>query len=104
MSQWEACSSAESAIDPILKRTLRKIDEIQEPILKDLSQSITKTISSFLPSVKAVEIKMLRDARIRAMRRSLQIEVDDGNNTPLVLLSHKAAFLRFERRHRVVLC
>lgn len=65
------------------KEALRKIDEIQEPILRALSQSITETISSFLPSVKAVEIRMPRDARIRAMRRGLQIEVDDGNNTPL---------------------
>jgi len=65
------------------KEAIKKIDEIQEPILKSLSLSITRTISSFLPSVKSVEIKMLRDARIRAMRRGLQIEVDDGNNTPL---------------------
>jgi len=34
---------------------LKKIDEIQEPILTALSQSITETISSFLPSVKSVE-------------------------------------------------
>ncbi|WP_425053912.1 ATP-dependent nuclease [Psychromarinibacter sp. S121] len=69
--------------NPEYKDALRKIDEIQEPVLRDLSESMTATISSFLPSVDSVEIKMHRDARTRAMRRGLQIEVDDGNKTLL---------------------
>ena len=41
------------------------------------NQSTKKRFHHFSRRFKAVEIKMLRDARIRAMRRSLQIEVDD---------------------------
>lgn len=62
---------------------IEKIAKIQEPLLKKLSDSVTKTISSFLPSVTAVHIDMPQDARYRAFRRGLRIEVDDGNKTPL---------------------
>lgn len=65
------------------KEAIEKIAKIQEPFLKNLSDSVTKTISSFLPSVTAVHIDMPQDARYRAFRRGLRIEVDDGNKTPL---------------------
>lgn len=69
--------------DATYRKAIDKIKEIQEPILKKLSSSVTSTISSFLPSVKTVEIKMESDARIRAMRRGISIEVNDGNTTSL---------------------
>ncbi len=70
-------------IDKEYKEAVEKIAKIQEPLLKKLSDSVTKTISSFLPSVTAVHIDMPQDARYRAFRRGLRIEVDDGNKTPL---------------------
>lgn len=63
--------------------SLEKIRRLQEPVLKNLSDSVTKTISSFLPSVAAVHIDMPHEARYRAFRRGLRIDVDDGNKTPL---------------------
>ena len=65
------------------KEAIEKIAKIQEPLLKELSDSVTKMISSFLPSVTSVHIDMPQDARYRAFRRGLRIEVDDGNKTPL---------------------
>lgn len=64
-------------------KALDEIRSLQEPILSRLSESVTSTISSFLPSVTSVHIDMPQDARYRAFRRSLEISVDDGNNTPL---------------------
>lgn len=70
-------------VDNEYRDAIEKIAKIQEPLLKKLSDSVTKTISSFLPSVAAVHIEMPQDARYRAFRRGLRIEVDDGNKTPL---------------------
>ncbi len=88
--------SAETVITDLLSRELARVEEFEEykklvteihamydPMLKQLSNSITQTVSSFLPSVKAIDIKMPRDARMRALRRGVIIEVNDGNNTPL---------------------
>lgn len=69
--------------DDEYKEAVEKINLIQEPILKRLSQSITDTVSTFLPSVKVVDVSMPRDARVRALRRGITIEVNDGNKTSL---------------------
>ena len=65
------------------KEALAKIEFIQVPILKSLSATIQTTVSSFLPSVKTVSVQLPREARFRALRRGIIIEVDDGNKTPL---------------------
>lgn len=65
------------------KNALAKIESIQAPILKSLSDTIKETVSSFLPSVKDVSVSLPREARNRAFRRSISIEIDDGNRTPL---------------------
>jgi AAA15 family ATPase/GTPase len=70
-------------IDKEYREAIDKIAKIQEPLLQKLSDSVTKTISSFLPSVVDVHIDMPQDARYRALRRGLRIVVDDGNRTPL---------------------
>ena len=88
--------SAEEIVSGLLTKELRRmeknprykeandiIEEIQAPILQELSSSISNTVSSFLPSVKEIEIKMHQDARFRAFRRGITIEVNDGDSTPL---------------------
>jgi predicted ATP-binding protein involved in virulence len=71
---------------PDYKEAMDKVYEIQAPILKELSESITKTVASFLPSVRSVEIGVKQESRFRAFRNALTIEVDDGDRT---LLSRK---------------
>lgn len=69
--------------DPVYNEAMDKIIALQDPVLKLLSASIKETVSRFLPSVKNVDVSMPSESRIRALRRGVQIEIDDGNKTPL---------------------
>ena len=62
---------------------LAKIDELQQPVFDELAQTIQSTVSSFLPNVKSVELKSHREDRYRALRRAIDIEIDDGQLTRL---------------------
>lgn len=69
--------------DPRFVKAMQLIDEIQVPILAELSQSITSTVSAFLPSVKAVNLKASQASRADIIRRTIQIDVDDGVKTDI---------------------
>lgn len=62
---------------------LKIIDEIQSPILDELSRSITNTVSSFLPSVKNVNLRTSQASRQDFLRRNIQIDIDDGVKTDI---------------------
>jgi len=62
---------------------LNLISEMQRPILEALSESITSTVSAFLPSVKEVRIRSSQAARADVLRRSVQIDVNDGVQTDI---------------------
>jgi predicted ATPase len=62
---------------------VEKIEALQAPILAELAASIKGTVASFLPSVQSVALSSTRDARYRALRQTVKIEIDDGNNTTL---------------------
>lgn len=62
---------------------LRKIEEIQTPVLEKLSESIKKTLEKFLPNVDNVQVLIPQENRFRALRRSCEIIVDDGVPTKL---------------------
>jgi hypothetical protein len=68
------------------RTALKKIEDLQEPILKDLSVSILKTLKQFLPQVKDVSVRIHPEERVRALRRASEIVVNDGTPT---LLTHK---------------
>jgi putative ATP-dependent endonuclease of OLD family len=67
-------------------RALKKIAELQEPLLKVLSAEVKSTLVQFLPAVNDVQIRITEEARHSALRRGCQIEVNDGSAT---LLQHK---------------
>lgn len=69
--------------NPDYRAALQQVEQLQEPILKDLSGSIQKTLRQFLRDVKAVAINIPQVARVRAMHRSCEIIVDDGTRTLL---------------------
>jgi predicted ATP-dependent endonuclease of OLD family len=69
--------------DPEYQKALQKLDELHQPVLDDLSESIKKTLGQFLHDVKAVRVAVPSVARYRALRRSCEITVDDGTPTLL---------------------
>lgn len=68
---------------PAYKEAIEKIGELQKPILTKLSQSIKPTMQRFLPAIKDIEFEITEEARVRALRRSTRMVVDDGSPTYL---------------------
>ena len=64
-------------------QALQKIQDLQEPILQDLSTTIKNTLNKFLPQIKDVSISIDTSERYMAMRQSSRITVDDGVPTLL---------------------
>ncbi|MBO6835241.1 MAG: AAA family ATPase [Alphaproteobacteria bacterium] len=69
--------------DPEYQSALNKIEELQKPVFDELASTIRETVSNFLPSVKNVQLRHRREARQRALRREIEIVVDDGQETLL---------------------
>ena len=69
--------------DEEYKEALGKIEKLQQPVLDELAETIQQTVSNFLPRVKSVQLKTHREERYRALRRSLEIAIDDGHQTKL---------------------
>mgnify|MGYP001260794751 CR=1 FL=1 len=69
--------------DPRFIEAMTMISEIQEPLLEALSQSITGTVSSFLPSVKEVSLLATQSSRSDFLKRTVQIVVNDGVQTDI---------------------
>lgn len=62
---------------------LDKIQSIQDPIFKNLGDAIQKTVVGFLPTVSSVKIEPKREEQHRALRREINITVNDGQSTRL---------------------
>lgn len=62
---------------------LKKIGELQQPLLNSISSSIKTTLTQFLPNVKDVKVQIRNEDRYRALRRSCEIFIDDGTSTLL---------------------
>lgn len=75
LSTLESLEEYRSALD--------KIEELQQPIFDSLAETIHATVANFLPSVKTVRLNARRDARQRALRREVEILVNDGQETRL---------------------
>lgn len=59
------------------------IEDLQRPVLESLSNSITETVASFLPSVKEISLRASQSTRANLLRRAVQIDVNDGVLTEL---------------------
>lgn len=71
------------AVDDEYQEAVRRIEELQQPLLKTISEGIRETLKEFLPNVKDVQVHVPRDARYRALSRSCEVIVDDGSPTTL---------------------
>jgi putative ATP-dependent endonuclease of OLD family len=65
------------------QNALAEVAKIQQPVLDQISKSITETLRVFLPNVTNVKVTISDEARYSALRRSCEIIVDDGTPTPL---------------------
>ncbi len=65
------------------RTTLARLDELQRPILENLSRSVHNTLKQFLHDVRSVSISVSSEARYYAVRRACEILVDDGTPTLL---------------------
>ncbi|MGJ0534301.1 ATP-dependent nuclease [Methylocystis sp.] len=65
------------------RQALRDIAECQEPVINQLSESITATIKQFMPAIKQAKIVVEEQDRSIALRRAFTLFVDDGAETPL---------------------
>lgn len=76
-----ALSTVES--DPKYKAALKAIEDLQKPVLNQLSQSIKSTLVQFLPAISDVSVQIPSENRSRALRTSSEIIINDGTPTPL---------------------
>lgn len=68
---------------PEYKAALTALAELQRPVLSQIGASIKGTLHEFLPNVKGVSVEISEVARYRALRRSVEIVIDDGTATSL---------------------
>lgn len=68
---------------PEYSEAVAKIRDLQKPILDKLSQSIKPTMKKFLPAIQNIEFEIPDEERVRALRRSAKMIVDDGSPTYL---------------------
>ena len=69
--------------DPKYQAAVAKIEALQKPLLQALSISIQATMGTFLSGVKSVDVQTSNDSRYRALRRSVEVMIDDGVETSL---------------------
>jgi len=69
--------------DPAYRAAIDKIQELQGPILDELSREVTETLQLFLSDVEEVTVSIPERARYRSYRRDCEIVVNDGTPTLL---------------------
>ena len=67
--------------DPDYQAALKKIADLQKPILTSISDTITTQLKEFIPQINSVSVSISEDARHRAFRRQCEILIDDGTPT-----------------------
>ncbi|TWH59443.1 putative ATP-dependent endonuclease of OLD family [Desulfitobacterium sp. LBE] len=59
------------------------IDRLQQQILDDISGRIVEPLQTFLPSVRAIQIHIQKAQRRAALRRNIEVVIDDGTATTI---------------------
>lgn len=62
---------------------LRRVADLQAPLLSKLSATLSETLRKFLPAIRDVRVEISEEDRYRALRRVCEITVDDGSPTLL---------------------
>ncbi|MFC5585483.1 ATP-dependent endonuclease [Nitratireductor kimnyeongensis] len=69
--------------DENYKKAIETIENLQAPVLDELSENISTTVSGFLSSVKTVKITTHKELRSRYFRQNIEVQVNDGERTSL---------------------
>lgn len=69
--------------DDSYRKLVRDLADAQKPTLKAISKRIGTALKDFLPQIKSVDVRLSEDSRYRALRRAIDIVVDDGTATSL---------------------
>jgi predicted ATPase len=69
--------------DSAYTQLVHQLTEAQRPVLEAISRQIGAALKEFLPQIRSVDILASEDSRYRALRREVDIIVDDGTPTSL---------------------
>lgn len=69
--------------NPEYQSALQTINELQQPVLDELSDRIKTPLSEFLPNIQDVKIRISEDMRNVRYRRDFDVEIDDGTLTSI---------------------
>lgn len=64
---------------------IKKINDLQKPILNEISKKIEESLKWFIPDIKEVETKIEEYTRRKSLRRWCEILIDDWNKTNIKL-------------------
>lgn len=65
------------------KKALKTINDLQQEILDGISQKIKKSLMGFIPTIKNVQLHIAEESRVRALRRDVEVIIDDGTPTKI---------------------
>lgn len=57
------------------------IEKLQQTVLDEIANGIIGPLQTFLPSVKDIQIRILKEQRRIALRRNIELVIDDGTPT-----------------------
>jgi Predicted ATP-dependent endonuclease of the OLD family len=69
--------------DPKYIESLQAIADLQKPILDRVAETLQTPLKEFLPSIKSVRVEISEAGRRGALRRGVDVVVDDGTPTSL---------------------
>jgi putative ATP-dependent endonuclease of the OLD family len=70
-------------LDTRYQEAIAELGRLQQPVLDSISTRISGTLRDFLPQIASVKVIASDDTRHRAIRRSIDVIVDDGTPTAL---------------------
>lgn len=65
------------------QRALKLIEDAEKPLLDTVSRNVESSLRPFLPALRSVNTRVSKEQRARALRRSVEMWLDDGTSTPL---------------------
>lgn len=70
---------------PEFRSAVEEIGNVQQPVLDGLAESLVSVLKAFLPEVKSVQVRIPPEERYTALRRGIEVVIDDGTPTDLGL-------------------
>ena len=64
-------------------QAIKRVEQLQAPVLKRISENLGNTLRAFLPDVTGVDVRLSAARRYAAFRRSTELLVNDGTATDL---------------------